>query len=290
LRSTKSKAPWTLLLAAFGSQNYPPATHYTYWFVSFLLSPSLAPPLPRARTTGRRQRSSRAHAQARPAAGAGFFLPTVTTIYTAVTALTVAARYKKTAVKSIKPNLSNRCQWFTAWFVRYTAQFLFLVPTARTTVKKTLGGRSTTRTHGRQRGDPTRRRNQRGEAPTRTRGLRRRSSHARPAGGRRALMCAGPAAEELPRARGRRRWRSLARATGNGADLARGGRIKCVHDMCVPLGTERTFPKATSVQPKRGGRIKCVHDMCIPLGSERTFPKATSVQPKRPFSIPHQFC
>jgi hypothetical protein len=36
LRSTKSKAAWTLLLVSFGSQNYPPATDYTmYRFVLF---------------------------------------------------------------------------------------------------------------------------------------------------------------------------------------------------------------------------------------------------------------
>jgi hypothetical protein len=64
------------------------------------------------------------------------FLPTVTAIYTAVTALTAAVRYKKTTVKSIKPDLSNQCQRFTARFVRYTARFLFFVPTSRTTVKK----------------------------------------------------------------------------------------------------------------------------------------------------------
>jgi hypothetical protein len=57
-------------------------------------------------------------------------------IYTAVAALTAAVRYKKTTVKSIKLNVSNRCQRFTARFVRYTARFLFLVPTASTTVKK----------------------------------------------------------------------------------------------------------------------------------------------------------
>jgi hypothetical protein len=64
--------------------------------------------------------------------GAGFFLPIVITIYTAVTALTVAVWYKKTAVKSITRNLSNRCQ-------RYTARFLFFLPTALTTVKKPWG-------------------------------------------------------------------------------------------------------------------------------------------------------
>jgi hypothetical protein len=48
---------------------------------------------------------------------------TETTIYTAVTAQTAAVRFKKTTVKSIKPNLPNRCQRFTARFLRFTARF-----------------------------------------------------------------------------------------------------------------------------------------------------------------------
>jgi hypothetical protein len=40
LRSTNLKAPWTLLLLAFGSQNYPPATDYTKRFASFFFFPT----------------------------------------------------------------------------------------------------------------------------------------------------------------------------------------------------------------------------------------------------------
>jgi hypothetical protein len=67
---------------------------------------------------------------------AWFFYATETAIYTTVTAQTAAVWFKKIAIKSIKPNLSNQWQQFTARFVRFTTRFLFLIPTARTTVKK----------------------------------------------------------------------------------------------------------------------------------------------------------
>jgi hypothetical protein len=66
------------------------------------------------------------------------FLSLQTAIYTAVIAQTAAVRFKKTAVKSIKPNLQNRSQRFTARFLRFTTRFFPLEPTAHTTVKKTL--------------------------------------------------------------------------------------------------------------------------------------------------------
>jgi hypothetical protein len=70
--------------------------------------------------------------------GAGFFYRPLSQFIPRLPLLPLRSGIKN-AVKSIIPNLSNRCQRYTARFVRYTARFLFFLPTALTTVKKTVG-------------------------------------------------------------------------------------------------------------------------------------------------------